>query len=140
MATEKAKARVDTSGEELQRLLVAKEGESMKEAGLQSNGKSSAPGAAGKRAIKSLAKGGMLLKGKNPASVVYSGSSAFIIPILFPDPKTRRGCPWKDVPVLGCIPQSSNGNPDNKAGIFQLPITTDSACMSKKDAFDYLSP
>ena len=63
---EKAKQRFEATHEELERILLAKEGESMKEAGSHSR----APAPAGKRVIgKAVAKGGMLLKGKNPASV-----------------------------------------------------------------------
>lgn len=62
---EKAKQRHDQFAEELERLLVQKEGESYKETGVQN---SRSPG--GKRAIgKAVAKGGLLLKGKNPANV-----------------------------------------------------------------------
>ncbi|GJJ11509.1 hypothetical protein Clacol_005742 [Clathrus columnatus] len=62
---EKAKQRQDQLAEELERLLVQKEGESYKDTGVQ-NARS--PG--GKRAIgKAVAKGGLLLKGKNPANL-----------------------------------------------------------------------
>ncbi|KZT59454.1 RhoGAP-domain-containing protein [Calocera cornea HHB12733] len=70
MATEKAKARFDSCAEELERLLVMKEGETMKEAGLtpRTNEKG---GQSGKRVLgKAINKGGMLLKGKNPASLL----------------------------------------------------------------------
>lgn len=63
---EKAKVRFESTHEELERILLAKEGESMKDAG--SHLRNGAP--AGKRVIgKAVAKGGMLLKGKNPNSV-----------------------------------------------------------------------
>lgn len=66
MALEKAKTRFDSSHEDLERLLIAKEGESVKEAG--GHVKNGTP--SGKRALgKAVAKGGMLLKGKNPTSV-----------------------------------------------------------------------
>lgn len=66
VALEKAKVRFDSTHEELERILLAKEGESMKESG--SHAKNGTP--AGKRALgKAVAKGGMLLKGKNPTSV-----------------------------------------------------------------------
>ena len=64
---EKAKARFDITAEELERLLLQKEGESVKDFGLQAR---SPGGAGGKRAIgKAVAKGGLLLKGKNPGNV-----------------------------------------------------------------------
>ncbi|KAI0048722.1 RhoGAP-domain-containing protein [Auriscalpium vulgare] len=65
MITEKAKTRFDLSAEELERILLQKEGESLKDTGLQPR----AP-AGGKRAIgKAVAKGGLLLKGKNPGNI-----------------------------------------------------------------------
>lgn len=65
IALEKAKVRHDMTAEELERLLLQKEGESYKDTAVQ-NVRS--PG--GKRAIgKAVAKGGLLLKGKNPANV-----------------------------------------------------------------------
>jgi Rho GTPase-activating protein RGD1 len=65
MALEKAKLRHDVTAEELERLLLQKEGESYKDNGVQGV---RSPGS--KRAIgKAVAKGGMLLKGKNPANV-----------------------------------------------------------------------
>ncbi|KZS94584.1 RhoGAP-domain-containing protein [Sistotremastrum niveocremeum HHB9708] len=64
---EKAKNRFDMTGEELERILVAKEGESIKDTGLQHTVKGNP---SGKRAIgKAVAKGGLLLKGKNPANI-----------------------------------------------------------------------
>lgn len=64
---EKAKARFDMTAEELERVLVQKEGESYKETGVQAK---SPGGVGGKRALgKAVAKGGLLLKGKNPVSV-----------------------------------------------------------------------
>ncbi|ETW79293.1 hypothetical protein HETIRDRAFT_323566 [Heterobasidion irregulare TC 32-1] len=64
MATEKSKNRFDVSVEELERILVQKEGESLKDTGMQGR----SPG--GKRAIgKAVAKGGLLLKGKNPGNI-----------------------------------------------------------------------
>lgn len=57
--------RHDVTAEELERLLLQKEGESYKDTGVQG---ARSPG--GKRAIgKAVAKGGLLLKGKNPANV-----------------------------------------------------------------------
>ena len=63
--TEKCKNRLDFTSEELERVLLQKEGESYKDTGLQNR-----PSVGGKRAIgKAVAKGGMLLKGKNPGNV-----------------------------------------------------------------------
>jgi hypothetical protein len=63
--TEKTKNRLDQTSEELERVLLQKEGESVKDSGVRSPG-----GAGGKRAIgKAVAKGGLLLKGKNPGNV-----------------------------------------------------------------------
>ncbi|KAJ3529060.1 hypothetical protein NM688_g7906 [Phlebia brevispora] len=66
-ATEKSKARVEVTAEELERVLLQKEGESLKDNAVQGR---SPGGVSGKRVIgKAVAKGGMLLKGKNPESV-----------------------------------------------------------------------
>ncbi len=63
--TEKAKSRFDMTAEELERLLLQKEGESLKDNAMQ--GRSPVNG---KRVLgKAVAKGGMLLKGKNPQNV-----------------------------------------------------------------------
>lgn len=72
MALEKAKARFDSTHEELERILLSKEGESMKDGTHNRNG-----GPSGKRVIgKAVAKGGMLLKGKNPASIAKQEEDA----------------------------------------------------------------
>ncbi|KAF9526110.1 GTPase activating protein [Crepidotus variabilis] len=64
--TEKCKNRLDFTSEELERVLLQKEGESTRDTGVRS----AASGATGKRAIgKAVAKGGMLLKGKNPGNL-----------------------------------------------------------------------
>ena len=63
---EKSKQRFDLTAEELERVLVAKEGESMKDTAMRSPGASGG----GKRALgKAVQKGGLLLKGKNPQNV-----------------------------------------------------------------------
>ncbi|KAH8111067.1 RhoGAP-domain-containing protein [Phellopilus nigrolimitatus] len=63
---EKSKARFDMTAEELERVLVAKEGESMKDTAMRSPG----AGGGGKRALgKAVQKGGLLLKGKNPQNI-----------------------------------------------------------------------
>ena len=65
MTTEKSKARLDTTMEELGRILLQKEGEPAKDSVIQAR-----TPAGGKRAIgKAVAKGGLLLKGKNPGNV-----------------------------------------------------------------------
>ncbi|KAI0675918.1 GTPase activating protein [Trametes maxima] len=62
---EKAKSRFDITAEELERLLLQKEGEPFKDSAMQ--GRSPVNG---KRVIgKAVAKGGMLLKGKNPQNL-----------------------------------------------------------------------
>ncbi|KIK93772.1 hypothetical protein PAXRUDRAFT_828636 [Paxillus rubicundulus Ve08.2h10] len=67
MNMEKSKARLDISSEELERVLLQKEGESFNDSALQAK----PPGVlAGKRALgKAVAKGGLLLKGKNPGNI-----------------------------------------------------------------------
>jgi hypothetical protein len=68
MTTEKCKARLDTTMEELGRILLQKEGEPTKDSVIQAR-----PQAGGKRAIgKAVAKGGLLLKGKNPGNVIHT--------------------------------------------------------------------
>jgi hypothetical protein len=70
-ATEKSKNRLDISSEELERLLLQKEGESLKDNAVQQRPTGAAIG--GKRAIgKAVAKGGLLLKGKNPGNACQS--------------------------------------------------------------------
>jgi hypothetical protein len=65
ITTEKSKARLDTTMDELARILLQKEGEPTKDSVVQTR-----PQAGGKRAIgKAVAKGGLLLKGKNPGNV-----------------------------------------------------------------------
>lgn len=62
---EKSKTRLDISSEELERVLLQKEGESFNESAIQAR-----PGVlGGKRVLgKAVAKGGLLLKGKNPGN------------------------------------------------------------------------
>ncbi|KAI0339450.1 RhoGAP-domain-containing protein [Trametopsis cervina] len=67
-ATEKSKNRVEITGEELERVLLQKEGESMRDAAVQVRSPGGMGG--GKRVIgKAVAKGGLLLKGKNPQNI-----------------------------------------------------------------------
>lgn len=79
-ALEKCKTRFDITGEELQRFLISKEGESAKDAGMAGNRSGTNTG--GKRAIgKAVAKGGMLLKGKNPANVRETATFSYYLRI-----------------------------------------------------------
>ncbi|KAJ8520293.1 hypothetical protein ONZ45_g2878 [Pleurotus djamor] len=65
-ATEKSKNRLDMTTEELERVLLQKEGESYKDNPVQAR----VSGPVGKRAIgKAVAKGGLLLKGRNPGNI-----------------------------------------------------------------------
>ncbi|KIY63658.1 Rho GTPase activation protein [Cylindrobasidium torrendii FP15055 ss-10] len=65
--TEKCKTRLDLTSEELERLLLQKEGESFRDGGVQ---RGQGGGVHGKRVIgKAVAKGGLLLKGKNPGNI-----------------------------------------------------------------------
>ncbi|KAG8930277.1 hypothetical protein FRC02_004410 [Tulasnella sp. 418] len=68
MTLDKSKTRFEATHDELERILLAKEGESLRDGPQhQRNGGPSG----GKRAIgKAAAKGAMLLKGKNPVSIV----------------------------------------------------------------------
>ncbi|KAF7770562.1 hypothetical protein Agabi119p4_6536 [Agaricus bisporus var. burnettii] len=64
--TEKFKTRLELASEELERVLLHKEGESFKDTAVHQN----RSGPSGKRAIgKAVAKGGLLLKGKNPGNI-----------------------------------------------------------------------
>jgi Rho GTPase-activating protein RGD1 len=77
-AVEKSKARLDLTGEELERVLIQKEGESYKDTGVRSP-----TGTGGKRAIgKAVAKGGLLLKGRNPGNVDSSPLNNPIIALM----------------------------------------------------------
>ncbi|KAL1733329.1 Rho GTPase activation protein [Schizophyllum commune] len=64
--TEKSKNRLDATSEELERLLLQKEGESFKDNPVQARSANTG----GKRVIgKAVAKGGLLLKGRNPGNI-----------------------------------------------------------------------
>ncbi|KAK4689393.1 Rho GTPase-activating protein RGD1, partial [Tremellales sp. Uapishka_1] len=78
MVMDKAKSRFDSTAEELERVLVAKEGESFKDAGMRSSNSGSSTStststpssATTKRGIgKAMTKGGLLFKGKGPAQM-----------------------------------------------------------------------
>lgn len=78
VATEKSKNRLDMTTEELERVLLQKEGESFKDNPVQARS-----AAGGKRAIgKAVAKGGLLLKGKNPGNVCRSLPARHTIYVL----------------------------------------------------------
>ncbi|EKM50139.1 uncharacterized protein PHACADRAFT_32967 [Phanerochaete carnosa HHB-10118-sp] len=66
-ATEKSKSRVEATAEELERVLIQKEGESLRDTGVQ--GRSPGGGHRTRVIGKAVAKGGMLLKGKNPGNI-----------------------------------------------------------------------
>jgi hypothetical protein len=71
---QQCKSRFDAAAEELERLLVSKEGENFKDAGMRNavnNGQSGGPGSGGgKRALgKAMKTGGMLFKGKGAGSI-----------------------------------------------------------------------
>jgi len=64
--TEEIKNQLDFASEELERVLLQKEGDSTKDTGVRS----AAGGISGKRALgKAVVKGGLLLKGRNPENV-----------------------------------------------------------------------
>ena len=91
---EKSKAKFDMTAEELERLLVQKEGESMKETAMQAR---SPGGGGGKRALgKAVQKGGLLLKGKNPQNVsIFSLNMDDLLSLYCPvllDTETGRRC------------------------------------------------
>ena len=88
--TDKYKTRLDMTSEELERVLLQKEGESLKDNVVH---QSRSGGAGGKRAIgKAVAKGGLLLKGKNPGNVqiIYSWVDSRFIYFPALDPTPRR--------------------------------------------------
>jgi Rho GTPase-activating protein RGD1 len=64
---EKSKNRVEITAEELERVLIQKEGESLRDTGMQ--GRSPGGGHRTRVIGKAVAKGGLLLKGKNPGNV-----------------------------------------------------------------------
>jgi hypothetical protein len=83
---EKCKSRFDTTAEELERLLIQKEGESYKDTGVRSPG-----GVGGKRALgKAVAKGGLLLKGRNPGNVSRKSHSTLAPHSYGSAPTARR--------------------------------------------------
>lgn len=73
---EKCKHRMDILADELDRVIVQKEGESLKETGVQHTKNNPA----GRRALgKAVVKGGLLLKGKNPVNVNFYQSEWILL-------------------------------------------------------------
>ena len=102
---DKSKARFDLTAEELERVLVQKEGESMKDTAMQAR---SPGGVGGKRALgKAVAKGGMLLiKGKNPGNVccLYGVVSCRVSSCRLPGMVfSYRSIARKMMSELGCL-------------------------------------
>jgi hypothetical protein len=125
VATEKCKNRLDFTSEELERLLLQKEGESFKDSTFKSP---TAVGGGGKRAIgKAVAKGGLLLKGKNPGNVrnPFLSLSHFIEPVADPAAggrhQTTSLCCFRPIPKVG------HRNPDDAARILQFAAATNIA-------------
>lgn len=78
---------MDITAEELERVLIQKEGESLRDTGMQGR----SPGGGGKRAIgKAVAKGGLLLKGKNPGNVSFMTFPVHDLLTGITDPTSRR--------------------------------------------------
>lgn len=72
LAMEKAKARFDTTVEELERILILKEGGSLKDATMQNGTGGSGAGGSGGDSKKKFGKlGGGLFKNKNPVQVRF---------------------------------------------------------------------
>jgi hypothetical protein len=113
---EKSKARFDMTGEELERLLIQKEGESYKDTGVRSPG-----GAGGKRVIgKAVAKGGLLLKGRNPGNVTSDDLSDCIPSDFVLASTARRRYPNEDVKRLRRLSEGCDGNSSHPTRILQL--------------------
>ncbi|EJD47891.1 RhoGAP-domain-containing protein [Auricularia subglabra TFB-10046 SS5] len=72
ITTERAKGRFDVTAEELERVLLQKEGETLRDTAVQGQNRSPGlSGAGSKRALgKAVQKGGLLLKGKNPNNML----------------------------------------------------------------------
>lgn len=78
LITEKSKTRLDVTSEELERVLLQKEGESFKDSAVQGR-----TAGGNKRAIgKAVAKGGLLLKGKNPGNVCLHNLALMMLEFL----------------------------------------------------------
>ena len=88
MSTEKIRARLEITSEELERVLSQKESDSFRDNPIQAKSPSAVTG---KRAIgKAVAKGGLLLKGKNSNNVRFSANLAIGVLTIPPDSETRR--------------------------------------------------
>ena len=127
--TEKSKARLDTTMEELGRILLQKEGEPAKDSVIQTR----AP-AGGKRAIgKAVAKGGLLLKGKNPGNVPSPSilcDLATRTHLLSSSDSTPGGRhPCSCAAVFPGLPQVRAGNAGSTTRIFQLSTSSDTPCQ-----------
>jgi hypothetical protein len=87
IVTEKNKARLDTTMDELARILLQKEGEPTKDSVVQTR-----PQAGGKRAIgKAVAKGGLLIRGKNPGNVTpFTSFRVLRMTMLYPYLQIQR--------------------------------------------------
>ena len=123
--TEKSKGRFDLTAEELERILLQKEGESFKDTGV--HGRS--PG--GKRVIgKAVAKGGLLLKGKNPGNVCDSYSTCFVFTDgqACVDPETRGRYPHQGLDCIGCLPQGCYRDTGLASRVLQFPAPAYSSC------------
>ncbi|KAL7414594.1 GTPase activating protein [Mrakia frigida] len=69
LTMEKAKARFDTTVEELERILILKEGGNLKDAGMHNSPGGHGPEGNRKKLGKAIGKGAGLFKGKNPAQM-----------------------------------------------------------------------
>jgi Rho GTPase-activating protein RGD1 len=119
---EKAKSRFDSIAEELERVVVAKEGESIKEIGVQQGGSKGNPPA--KRAIgKAVAKGGLLLKGRNPANVIFRFTDTFWRLTVTEDAAARGRRPTANVASIRRFSQSIPRRTGYASRVFQLPAT-----------------
>ena len=102
--TDKYKNRLDLTSEELERVLLQKEGESLKDNVVH---QSRSGGAGSKRVIgKAVAKGGLLLKGKNPGNV--------LVMCYF----------WIDPRCISLLPPRFNVRKMTYAHGYQLPRTS----------------
>jgi hypothetical protein len=89
ISTEKLRARVEITSDELDRLLSQRDGESSRENPIQAKSPSAVTG---KRAIgKAVVKGGLLLKGKTVNVRFSTNYGDHGISDIIPDPETRRG-------------------------------------------------
>ena len=128
---DKAKTKVDITAEELERLLLHKEGESVRDNGVQGRSPG-VSGAGGKRVIgKAVAKGGMLLKGKNPGNVCHLSFPKvrdLITSFRFNDKKMTfvNGCPMLRMrSEKRCMTRKQS---DKSISTFNFPESSGYAC------------